>query len=233
MSLHRSLPDVDVSWIGGGLLLDTGSAAILVDAPVGAAEAVARHGLLHRLHGVVLSSGRMASVRGLLGVLHTLAPHRGEQSPLAVWAPAGEERAPGLVDAWQRGWERRYPVVLDAVHTGNSDRIGPFQVTFAPIQHGEPTWCAEGEVRAAPGAAVQIQVGTTRVVWVPGAAPTPAVRRACRHSDLAAVEVGVVAWPPSDTPWRMTLGDAIDATQDAREVWLVGDDGGILRGAEA
>lgn len=172
----------------------------------------------------------MGAVRGLLGLLEALARVRSGMLP--VWAPAGEERVPSLVAAWQRGWPDRYPVMLDGSLPGQPDQIGPFEVTYAGVHHGEPDW-REDRIVAAVGSAVQVDVDGVRIVWVPGAAPGPSVRRVCTGASLAVVEVGVTPWPRSEKRWRMGVREALDGAQDAETVWLVGDDGDVVSFADA
>jgi hypothetical protein len=51
--------------------------------------------------------------------------------------------------------------------------------------------------------------------------------------DLAIVEVGAGAWPPSARPWRMSVAEAIGVAEGAREVWLVDEHGHRLDGPSA
>jgi hypothetical protein len=41
---------------------------------------------------------------------------------------------------------------------------------------------------------------------------------------VAVIEVGRVPWPSTDTPWRLSLQDAVVAAAGADDVWLIGDD---------
>ena len=43
------------------------------------------------------------------------------------------------------------------------------------------------------------------------------------------VEVGVVDWPPSDQPWRLSPEEARQVAGGAMTLWLVGDDGRFLQ----
>jgi hypothetical protein len=215
---------VVVRATGGGLCVDAGDVALVVDAPRGVAEAVVD--VLPRVHGVVVSSGRLASVRGLLGLLDALGPHRDDDAPLSVVAATGEERVGLLVEAWQKGWGR-YPVLLDAVMPGEPVDVGDLTVTLSPLRRGEPDW-RRSVVEPAAGFGVAVDVGGRRIVWVPAAAPDERVRRLCEGADLAVVEVGVIPWPRSDRALRPTLQDVAALTSGADEVWWVGDDGRAL-----
>jgi hypothetical protein len=225
--------DARVRWMGGGLLVEAGGEGLVVDAPAGLADALRRLGALGRVHGVVMSSGRMGGLRGLLGLLEELATVRRAEWPVAVWGPAGDERIPALVEAWQRGWPGRFPVALDGVQPGDSADLGAIEVSFLAIRHGEPVWGERPHVAAAPGCALRLVAAGLCVVYVPGAAPSASVARLCRGADLAIVEVGVREWPASDRRWRLSLAEALEAGAEAGELWIVGDDGALLSAADA
>ena len=218
-----------VHWVQGGLLVQFGSVVLAIDAPMGIADRITPH--LGHVQGIVLSSGRMASVRGLLALME--ATSRARTTPFTVIGPAMDERIPAIVEVWTRGWQNRVPIHIDALPTNEPAFFGEIQVRLQSVAHGEPNGQHPEGIERVPGCAVQIQTPDTQIVWVPGAAPNPSVRRAIRGADLAIVEVGVVPWPQTEQRWRLTLTEALEAAQDAETVWVVGDDGQRISGAQA
>ena len=226
-----SVGQTHVHWLQGGLLVRHGHAAVLLDAPRGVADVAAEW--LPRVHGIAISSGRMASVRGLLALLEAVSLTRPRGTAFTVLGPADDQRIPAIVEVWTRGWPGRNPVHLDGLLPGDTAEVGGLPLELVSIPHGEPTADDPPRVRRAAGYAVRVHTPDGIVAWVPGAAPGPAVRRACRNAALAVVEVGVVPWPTSDQPWRLTLADALSAVGANTTLWVVGDDGARLDAAEA
>lgn len=219
-----------VHWLGGGLFLDRAGEGLLVDVPAGAADLLRAAGALSSVRSVLLTSGRVRAVEGLVPLLCALEPLR-DDSPLPIRTCLGEERGPTLASAWTRAWPDRYPLLLDALAPGSEEEIGAFSIRTIPLRHGEPRW-RTGTVEPAVAVAVRVTVPEGVIAWVPGAAPSPAVRRACRGADLAVVEVGVEPWPQTPEPWRLTLEEALRDADEAGEAWLVGDDGRFLGGED-
>lgn len=215
---HR-IADLELWWLDGALYLETEGVGLLVDAPAGVHRALADR--LPRTQAVALSSGRMRSVGGLLALFRALEVHR--TLPFEVRFGLGEDRAPLLAEAYDRGWPDGVPVQLDGFMPGETFDTGPFSVTSVPVNHGERCR-GPAPVRGAPGVAFRLEAGGATVAWVPGAGPGSPVRRACRDVDLAIVEVGVVPWPPTPERWRLSYDEAVQAA-DGAELWVVGDDG--------
>lgn len=220
-----------VHWLEGALLLERRGEALLIDVPAGVVPPLRALSALGRIQAILLTSGRIQAVEGLVPLLCALEPWRASRAPLTLRTCLGEERGPTLTSAWSRAWPDRYPLLQDGLAPGAEDALGAFSVRTLPLRHGEPHW-REGRVEPAVGVAVRVRTEEATVAWVPGAAPSPAVRRACRGVDLAVIEVGVTPWPPSDEPWRLTLAQALEAGEEAGEVWLVGDDGRFGLGDE-
>jgi len=209
-----------VTWLDGGVLVRHGHTGILLDAPRGIADDASHW--LGSVHAMAVSSGRMASVRGLLALLEAVSLTRDPHTAFTVLGPADDQRIPELVDVWTRGWPNRNPVHVDGLLPGDTAEVGGLPIEYVATERGEPT---RSSVQSARGYAVRVHTPTGMVAWVPAAAPGPAVRRACRGALLAIVEVGIRPWPTTDRAWRMTRSQAIDLASDADTVWLVGDDG--------
>ncbi len=218
---------VTVRWLGGGLLVEHDGSALVVDAPPGVTGAIGD--ALPGVQAVLLSSGRLQAVGGLVELLVALEPHRRSGVPLSLRVPLGEERGVTIAEAWVRGWPDRYPLTLDAQLPGCVFDIGGLQVSTVPQRSGEPVW-RTSEVCDQLAVSVRLQATGATVVWMSAAAPGPGVARACRGADLAVIEVGVLPWPRTEQRWRLSLTDAVEAGGEAGEVWLVGDDGRFLGG---
>lgn len=214
--------DTTVRWLHGGLLLRYRGDAFVLDAPPAVAAAIGDE--LPHVRGIVLTGGRIRTVGGLVELLCALAPHRAGVA-MDLQAPLGDERGPALAETWVRGWGAPFPLSIDAARPGARVELGPIAVTLVPIRAGEPDW-ANDEVRARVAVALRVETPDACIAWVPGAAPSAAVRRACDGADLAVVEVGVEPWPRSERPWRLSMQDALRAGEGAGDLWVVGDDGG-------
>ncbi|MFT6158339.1 MAG: hypothetical protein ACJAZO_002537 [Myxococcota bacterium] len=223
--------DTTVRWIQGGLWVQHQHVGLVVDAPLGCCDAL--QDKLPIVQTIALTSGRIASLRGLLALLEGVSSARRHPLGLTVLGPMADERAPALVDAWSRGWRNRCPVQIDGIAPGDGAECGPMTVQLAPVRHAEPNGQFPLGIDDAHGCAAIITTPDARIVWVPGAAPSNAVRRCCRGADLAVVEVGVTPWPDDTTQWRLTLQDALAASDDVGELWVVGDDGHPLSAADA
>ena len=220
-----------VHWLEGALLFEREGEAMLVDVPAGVVPLLRDRSALGRIQTVLLTSGRTRAVEGLVPLLCALEPWRARKAPLTLRTFLGEERGPTLTAAWSRAWPDRYPLLQDGLLPGAEDQVGAFTLRTVPQRHGEPHW-REDRVVPAAGVAVRVATPEATVAWVPGAAPSPAVRRACRGADLAVIEVGVEPWPRAEEPWRLSLAQALEAGAEAGEVWLVGDDGRFGLGGE-
>lgn len=211
-----------VEWLEGALWVEVAGAGALFDAPPGVVERLGDRA--RKLQGIVLTSGRVRAVGGLVPLLVELARFRMGSVPLSLRFLLGEERGAMLAETWVRGWPDLYPLTLDAELPGSAFDVGDLAVETVAVRAGEPRW-REGTVEPLVAVALRIGFGEVQVAWVPGAAPTPAVDRACAGVALAVVEVGVVPWPRADQPWRLGMADALRAGEGADELWVVGDDG--------
>lgn len=224
--------ETSVRWIHGGLWVQCQHVGLVIDAPLGCRDALKSE--LPIIQTIALTSGRMSSLRGLLALLEGVSSARRHPLGLTVLGPMADERAPALVDAWSRSWRDRCPVHIDGIGPGDETQCGPMTIQLNPVRHAELNGQFPLGVDSAHGCAAIITTPDVRIAWVPGAAPSSAVRRACRGTDLAVVEIGVTPWP--ETPqaqWRLTLQDALQASPEAGELWVVGDDGQPLTAAEA
>ncbi|MEQ1564867.1 MAG: hypothetical protein ABMA64_04460 [Myxococcota bacterium] len=208
-------------WIGGGLWVEHAGDAILIDAPTGAAAELGED--LGRLRAVVLTTGRARSLAGLLELLSAAERFRGG-APLELHLPLGEERGAAVAEVWAHHWDA-YPLVIDAQQPGSTFSVGPFDVSTAAVQVGDPRFHPE-RVEARLGLGLRISTGAGGPIAVLlGAAPDPGLHRLCAGAELAVIEVGVAPWPRVDRAWRLRTEQALAVGAGARQVWLVGDDG--------
>jgi hypothetical protein len=211
-----------VCWHDGALLVRRGSVAVLVDAPPG--TVLGDEAAL--IQSIVLTSGRMQAIGGLLPVLAELEPHRVADVPLRVHCPLGEERVPSLLAVWSQGWPDRYPVTLDSAFPGGQFEVGSLGFETLPVISGEVRW-QQQEVSPQVAVAVRIIAPEATVVWVPAAAPEAGLKRLCAGADLAVVEIGVQEWPRTRERWRLAVTDALKIGDNVGELWIVGDDGSM------
>lgn len=216
---------VTVAWLNGGLAISRRSGWVLVNAPPGCSELLSELDAW-KITAIVLSSGRMRALGGLLEVLGGLSPER----TVEVVHPLGAERPPLIVDAWSQGWPGGVPVRVDGVAAGQTIDLAGIAVELVPLRVSERV--GEG-VQATAGVGVRLELPGATIAWLPSAAPGVAGGRMCAGVDLAVVEVGVGPWPPTDRPCRLDLAGAVRAGSGAAELWLVGDDGSLQDGGPA
>lgn len=207
-------------WADGALVVSVGSDTIVLDAPP-AADLEAIASVLPYMRAIVLTSGRLSSVGGLLPLLCALEPHRGEDAALTLHLPAGDERGAAIAEVWVRGWPDRYPLVIDAVQPGAEIELGPILARSWPLATAE---IVRGEVRPMTAVGLQLQTPDLSVTYLRGAADPRAIAR-WLAVDLAILEVGAQPWPKTERPWRLRADEASKLGALAGEVWLVTDDG--------
>jgi hypothetical protein len=229
--LNVQLGNLSAFWVGGALYREVGGDAILLEAPAGVASRLAE-AQLGALRMVVLSSDRMASVGGLVGLLAAIEPHRDQQHALGLRVGLDAERGAMLAETWVRGWPGRYPLTVDAGLPHASFSVGPFTIDSLPVRGGEARF-RDGHVDAVSTTALRVSAAGHSVVWVGGAAPSEALSRFVVGASLAVVEVGVVPWPRTEIRWRMSAAEGASLAAEASQAWLVGDDGSPLSAAEA
>ncbi len=203
------------------------SGAVHVAHPLGELLVEAVPGSFPGLSAVILTSGRIRSVGGLLALYAALEPHRAGR-PLTVHALLGEERVFAITDVWTRLWPRGFPVDLDARRPSTFE-LPPFGVTTQELVTGE---VQGGEVVPMPGLGVRIRTPDLTLAFVPAARPGTGVERLCSGVELAIVEVGRLDWPKTAHPFRATVDQASALAAGAEALWIVGDDGTWL-GEEA
>lgn len=223
--------ELEVRWLSGGVWLQLGDDALLLDAPPGCEVGLSQ---VDRgaLRAVALSSGHVRAVGGLVGLLCALEPARRADLPLELHTLWGEERGPMLAEAWVRGWTERYPITLDVDSPGAAFEVGPFHVEPLAVPRGEPRWLPEATVESVLAQAFRVDVDGVRVAYLPGCGPGTSAARVLDGVDLAIVEVGVVPWPRTERRWRLSSLDAATLIPEGTDAWLVGDDGRML-GAES
>jgi hypothetical protein len=209
--------DTTARWLAGALWVRYRDAAFLVDAPSGVAPLLPGEPLA----GLVLTSGRIETVGGLLVLLAHLDSRRGGAG-LPMHVALGEERGFALVEVWQRHWPRGFPVDVDARRPGVFD-VGPFEVTTVELVGGEP---AGGEVVATPVVGVRVRTPDATVVVAPSCRPGTTLERVLRGADLAVVTVASTG--PVDPTWYTTRDQAAALLDRAPAGWMVGDDGALL-----
>ncbi len=217
-----------VTWLMGGVYIESGGDGLLLDVPPGSSRLMSPT-QLGRLRAVALSGGRMQSIGGMVGLLCQLEPGRSQDAALSLWFALGHERGPMLAETWVRGWGR-YPVTLDAEAPGAEFDVGAMAVKTVSYAAGEPRWGDEPTVESRQAVGFRVTVAGQTIAYAPAAARPQAVQRLVRGADLAIVEVGAVPWPRSDRQWRLTLADAVQATADVQNTWIVGDDGHFVGG---
>jgi hypothetical protein len=165
-----------VERIGGALWIEFDGTGMLIDAPAGTSYALGGRGTL--LRSILLLSGRLERVSGLLSVLSGL--QRSEHVPLVLRFPASDERAATLAEAWQRSWGD-YPVTLDMVAPGQVFDVGPAEVRSIALRHPRS---------GPPPMGVQITWGGVAVSVLPQCLRDGAARSICRGADLVICELG-------------------------------------------
>jgi hypothetical protein len=166
----------------------------------------------------------------LIGLLEAINRYDRQGRPLTIYSCIGEERGPALVECWIRDWPNDIEIHLDVSVPGRDICLSEIDIRTESIPHGEPLW-SQDKVLPAVGVAVSLALGPTKVVWVPGSAPHPIVRRLCRGASLAVVEVAGLPWPQGAKSWRLTQAQAREAGAEADELWLVDDNGGRVDAA--
>lgn len=159
---------VTVEQLGTGTWVDLGGTAVALDAPAGFQLGE------RRLDGVLMSSGRLERVAGLLGLLVG-------RTALELWVPLADDRAALVAELAQQAWQRT--VVVDALTPGSRVDLGD----------------GELEVHALPAVEEHAVLGFTlehrgvRVAYLPRTQAGGAARRLVRGADLVIPQPG--AWP--------------------------------------
>jgi hypothetical protein len=133
-----------------------------------------------------------------------------------------------MVEAWSRGWPDQLSLGLDTVLPGAHFNMGPLKVRTIGLEMGEPIWQPKPQIKPVQGLGWRFSIGQTTIVWIRTCAPRDALAHFCKDATLAIVEVGVRPWPNSEQRWRLSVSDASQYGLSARELWLVGDEGGPL-----
>lgn len=216
---------VQVRWLSGAVYMEKDGYGLLIDAPATAVSLLEDR--LPHIQSIILTSGGIASVGGLVPVLCALEATRPVDLPLSLHFAFGEERGAMMAEAWVRGWPCGYPLTLDGEVPGGRFDAGPFSIVTSGLKCGEPEWGMK-RIRPTIGLALTISAGDVTVARVPATRSTPMVSKLCRDRDLAIVDVGVIPWPESSTPWRMTVDQAVSRGSGAKCLILVGDDGVLV-----
>lgn len=215
----------EVRWVRGSVVVRHPTATLVVDVPPGVE--VELDDVLGEVSAIVLTSGRIRTTAGLLGLLAALEPHRAPEATLTLYVPWGEERGAALADTWSRLWPGRFVVQVDAERAGARFEVGAIRVETHPVRAGEPQWHPDS-VAPVPAVALRLATDDLAVAVLPSCTPSTAGQRLCAGVDLAIVEVAAAPWPRTPEGggvWRATPERAITLVAGAGEAWLVGDDG--------
>lgn len=201
-------------WLGGALWLDHPQGGVLVDAPVGVHHALAEVEAWPHLHAVVLSHDGMDALGGLLGVLDACSRAPDAPDRLQLVHPTHTERAGLLAGTWTRGWPHGVQLDIDGAYPGHPVGLaGAGTATFAtlPLLEG----VRGGAQVPVAGGGVVVELEGVRIAWAPpGRHDHEALRRLCRHADLA-----VICQRSGPVPEGARLG--------VRHLWTVGPDGQV------
>ncbi len=115
---HALSRDADIALVPGGAVLRIRGRSVAFEAGEGMAAGLQPDDL-RALDGLLVSSGAMADIAGLLPLLHARAAYPGE---LTLVHPLGDERVGALLEAWDRGFPGRLQVSDDAVHDDRARR---------------------------------------------------------------------------------------------------------------
>lgn len=182
----------EVRWSAGALWVRSGGTTLLVDAPPGVEGLLPDQGVDH----VLLTSGRVRAVGGLLGLL--AAVDTPEAAPLEVHTVLGDERAFALADVWSRHWPHVRPVELDGRRPGTFT-LPSLLVTTALLPGAELVGGA-GVPTTVVG--VRVRTADATVACAPPCRPGTTVGRLLSGADLALVTLG------GPVGWRHTAADA-------------------------
>jgi hypothetical protein len=213
------LGDTEVRWLDGALWLRHPTGTLLLDAPSGVDRLLPDD----RVDALIVTSGRIAAIAGLLALFARLDPAR-RGAPLPVHAALGDERVSALAEVWSRCWPRGFPIDLDARRPGTFE-VPPFRVTTVDLSAGE---VSGDEVVRAAAVGVRVDTPDASIALVPACRPGTTVERLIRGTRLAVVTAGVTPMPRAPHPWRSTPEEAARLAAGAREGWVVGDDGAWL-----
>lgn len=187
---------VSVERIGGALWIEAHGEGILVDAPAGTAQLLGDR--TERLRSVLLLSGRIERVSGLVSVLAALP--QAADVPLVLRFPLSDERAGVLAEAWQRGWGD-FPVTLDGVAPGETFDVGPAEARSVALRHPRS---------GPPPMGVQVLWAGAAIAILPQCLRDGAARSICRDADLVVCELG---------GGGLSTAEAVQLSGDA-ELWL-------------
>jgi hypothetical protein len=221
--------ECEVHWCGGGVLVRGTETSLLLDCPVGVEHYLGE--LAGELDAVVLTSGRIQAIGGLIGLLESVSRHK-RRGELTIYSGLGDEKGPALVDCWTRDWRSAIDIHLDLSTPGRVLPIGGASVRTESVPHSEPLWCEE-RVVSTFGNALRVQIGATSIAWVPGAGRHPIIGRLCQGANLAIIEIAGVPWPAGGAGCRLTREEALRVGAMADAVWLVTDAGERVGTAQA
>jgi len=221
--------NLQVIWMDGAVALTRGEDTLLLDAPPGVIQHLNHHDLLPSLRTVCCSSGQMSSLGGLLPLLDEVHRVQSSRFPFTLRAPMGDERLGLVVEAWSRGWPGRVPIGLDGLYPGAKFEMGSWRVRTFGIEMGEVIYGEHPHIEPCVGIAWRIEVEGETIVWIRSCTPHQMIEKMCKDASLAIVEVGVRPWPKSERRWRLSVSNASQYGMLAKELWLVGDEGGPLK----
>ena len=181
---------------GGALWLCAAGEGVLIGAPAGTAAALGDR--VHALRSIVLLTGRLERVSGLVSVFARL--ERPSGVPLALRCPLSDERATTLAEAWQRAWGS-FPVTIDAIAPGHPVELGAARLRTIALSDpaGGP-----------PPMGVSLDWAGSTVAVLPRCRADGAARSIARNADLVIAELG---------GGGLSVRQAVELSGDA-ELWV-------------
>lgn len=211
------LPPWQAEWLGG-LALRGPEGVLLIDAPN---TLRLPDDWATQVRGVVLTSGRIDAISGLLRVLADAT------GPVHVLHGLHDDRTPALLGLWAQTW-RGAEVLADAAPPGTELDICGAELTLHPLAGAERI---SAEVRPATTHGLHLRLPNHTIAYLPSARASATANRLCADAHLAVITVGARDWPRTDAVWRTRVDEAARIGASAGELWIVGDDGERWEGA--
>ena len=225
---HALSRDADIALVPGGAVLRIRGRSVAFEAGEGMAAGLQPDDL-RALDGLLVSSGAMADIAGLLPLLHARAAYPGE---LTLVHPLGDERVGALLEAWDRGFPGRLQVSDDAVHPDTTIALAGLRIEVVGLPRAEVVPGEPPRLASLPAVGWRVRGQGFTVAWARAPAPSRALDALLRGADLAVVSVGTTAVPGLEGRWRLRPDEAARFAPAVRALWVV-DEAGALLGGDA